>query len=126
MDLSVPATTAYPPSQTLVREGGVRANLELAARSNSGTDERRVRPEASPASAEAQKAREESARKQEANTEAVRNPGFTFEYEGRHEIMKVHNGKGFLIYQVPSKGQLALVEAEDSAQQRNQQIRLFA
>jgi hypothetical protein len=42
--------------------------------------------------------------------------GFRFEYEDNVQVMKVQDSKGVLIYQVPSKGRLALIETEESGQ----------
>lgn len=127
MDLSVAAATvAYPPSASPAREADVRSGGRSAPAVNASTDERLVQARLSPASPEAEKLREEAARKKEASTEILRNPGFTFEYEGKQEVMKVHNGKGVLIYQVPSKGQIALIEAEEGSQRDTPPLRLVA
>lgn len=51
--------------------------------------------------------------------ETPTHPGYTFEVDQQnHRIMKVSNSRGVLIYQVPSKGELALVEAEEANQKR--------
>ena len=46
--------------------------------------------------------------------EPAPNAGLRFEYENKTQVMKVNDNKGILIYQVPSKGQLELIEAQDS------------
>ncbi len=44
------------------------------------------------------------------------NAGVRFEYENKTQVMKVSDNKGILIYQVPSKGQLALIADQDSGE----------
>lgn len=127
MDLSVSATT-YLNLQPYGQQAALRGQ-EVALSRDQGSfsaERRAARAELSPASAEAQKAREEAARKQDPSTEKPRSPGFSFEYQDRQQVMKVHNGKGVLIYQVPSKGQLALIQAEEAASRDNRQIELTA
>jgi hypothetical protein len=55
---------------------------------------------------------EREARAGRAN-ETSKTAGFEFEYKDSTQVMKVNDSKGVLIYQVPSKGQLALLEATD-------------
>lgn len=51
--------------------------------------------------------------------EPVRSPGVVVEYDqSGNRITEVRDNKGVLIYQVPSKGQLALVEAAERASNR--------
>lgn len=133
MDFSVTSATSYLPAQNYAQQASVRSNGGTDAQSRdagaSSADNRAPstdRTELSPASLEAQKAREEAARRQDPAAEVSSTPGFSFEYEGNRQVMKVHNAKGVLIYQVPSKGQLALIQAEDSAQEGSSQLRLTA
>jgi hypothetical protein len=41
--------------------------------------------------------------------------GFKFEFKDNVRVMEVHDNKGVLIYQVPPKGQLQLLQAEKKA-----------
>ncbi|MFA5081854.1 MAG: hypothetical protein WC474_04815 [Hydrogenophilaceae bacterium] len=133
MDLSVASTTAtYPPVQAYPAQAGGRGNggattqdqaATLDSKGQATTDQTRLATE------EAQKALQEASRKKDTDapsTEVAQVHGFAFEYEGTRQVMKVNNEKGVLIYQVPSKGQLALIEAEDDARQRSQFLRLTA
>jgi hypothetical protein len=44
---------------------------------------------------------------------------FTFEVDQQnHRIVKLSDGNGILIYQIPSKGQLALISAQENEQRR--------
>lgn len=125
MDVTALATVSYAPGQIPAGSGSVRADARRAT-SNASSNERLAQAAVAPASAEAQKAREEAARKKDPTAEVTANPGITFEYEDKHEVMKVHNVKGILIYQVPSKGQLALIDAEESGRKKGQQLQLVA
>jgi len=132
MDLSVTSTiAAYLPQQASAQSTGTRAKgseggAVLAAAAGDG------RRRESPANGvvlampEDRGTRERAGRQAEAVSELARNPGFQFEYEDRRQVMKVHNGRGVLIYQVPSKGQLALIQAEEVATQRSEQLSLTA
>lgn len=61
----------------------------------------------------------QEARKKDPAAEITSHPGYTFETDSQNRrIMKVSDNKGVLIYQVPSKGELALVEAQDASKQR--------
>lgn len=46
----------------------------------------------------------------QAATEVAGGAAIRFTYEGQRQVMQVHDAKGALIYQVPSKGRLALLE----------------
>ncbi|MDD4880888.1 MAG: hypothetical protein PHR30_10615 [Gallionellaceae bacterium] len=133
MDLSVASTTAtYPPVQSYPAQTGGRGNggaatqdyaAVLDSKGQATADQTRLSTE------EAQKALQEAARKKDPSppsTEVAQVHGFAFEYEGTRQVMKVNNEKGVLIYQVPSKGQLALIEVEDDSRQRSQLLRLTA
>jgi hypothetical protein len=136
MDISVSSASTYLPAQSYAQQATARAytgtenqSTALAenARSNNQALARRDQvSELSPASPEAQRAQEEAARRKDPTAEVSRSPGFSFEVQDSRQVMKVHNAKGVLIYQVPSKGQLALIETEDSAQQPGRQLRLTA
>lgn len=124
MDLSVTAATAYLPVQAYAQQAAPRDQAvaeQAVARGPARTDSMAISPEA-------QQARDEAARRKERDptAETAASPGFRFEYQDNHRVMKVHNSKGYLIYQVPSKGQLALIQAEEGAQQPGRQIELTA
>lgn len=53
-------------------------------------------------------------------------PVFEVEYEGKHRVLKVNDSKGVLIYQVPSKGQLHLIQAEENKVRMALGIEAFA
>ncbi len=58
-------------------------------------------------------------RKKNPAADVTAKPGYSFEVDQKnHKIMKVSDSKGVLIYQVPSKGQLALIESEDASSKR--------
>lgn len=135
MDLSISATSAaYLPMQAYAQQAALagypgptpQQNTTVTADTRGSRQSSATRAELSPASPEAQKAQEEAARRKDPSAEVSRSPGFKFEFQDSQQIMKVHNAKGVLIYQVPSKGQLALIEAEDNAQRLGQQLRLTA
>ena len=65
---------------------------------------------------------ETEVRSKATDVEAEQNPRFLFEYENSRQIVKVQNSQGVLIYQVPSKGQLALIEQADSAEKSSIQL----
>lgn len=126
MDISVTSvTTAYQPQQAGVRSNGGDAHEYSGAyRGKRQTDD--ARAEVSAAALDARKVRDEVARGKEVASGASRSPGFSFEFQEQHRVMKVHNVKGVLIYQVPSKGQLSLIEAEGNAQRIDSPLRLTA
>lgn len=53
-------------------------------------------------------------------------PVFMIEYQGKHRVLKVNDSKGVLIYQVPSKGQLQLIQAEDNKARMERNVEAFA
>lgn len=132
MDLSVSATAStYLPVQGHAQQAGVRGNngaetQDYLATSGGSRRDQTSRTETALVTPETQKAQEEAARRKDPSAEVSRTPGFSFEYQDNHQVMKVHNAKGVLIYQVPSKGQLALIQAEDNTQLLGQQLRLTA
>lgn len=118
VSLSTPFLASPAYSQAVARSGGA----EASERSNpEGRREASQPAILNPASAEAQ--RDEAARRRDPAAESAQAPGFVFDYEGNQRVMKVNNQKGALIYQVPSKGQLALIEAEED---RTDKVRLTA
>lgn len=130
MDLGVSTATAtYLPAQAyaqpaVVRESRSAETVSKIETTGGSRQDTSAQAESSPASLAAQKAREEAARKNDPSATVSLSPGFSFEYQDNQRVMKVHNAKGVLIYQVPSKGQLALIQAEDKG--RNQELRLTA
>lgn len=130
MDFGVSTATAtYLPTQgfaqqALAREGRGAETVGKIETAGGGRRDASAQAESSPASLAAQKAREEAARKNDPSATVSLSPGFSFEYQDNQRVMTVHNAKGVLIYQVPSKGQLALIQAEDKG--RNQELRLTA
>lgn len=126
MDLSVSAFgSAYLP--VTPGQGAVRTPAGTTARGVDPerlADDARSRPKETPL--EAERAREETARRRDPAAETSRSPGFVFEFQDSRQVMKVHNAKGVLIYQVPSKGQLAIIEAEESANRADPRLRLTA
>ena len=127
MDLGISALTAAYP-QTSGYPQSRAGNAE--ARDFSSTLHDNARSARTPERVEnlraARPANDEDERKQVPATEASRAPGFQFEYEDSRQVMKVLNGKGVLIYQVPSKGQLALIEAADQAADPGRALSLTA
>lgn len=131
MDLSATlAAAAYPPTQGHAQQFVARGNgAAVKDYPDASGGNRRLessRADLSRSTPESQQVREETARKKDPAAEVASFPGFSFEYMDSQQVMKVHNAKGVLIYQVPSKGQLALIQAEDSANQAGQQLRLTA
>jgi len=135
MDLNLTAATvtaAYLPVQGVAPQSGVRSSStgneaqSIAAASGERPTAPQSRLDTASTSPEALKAQEEAALRKDPTADLTSTPGFSFEYEDNHQVMKVHNAKGILIYQVPSKGQLALIQAEESAQQSGQKLRLTA
>lgn len=128
MDLSVTSiTTAYQPQQAAVRgNGDADATQGYSTASGGKRQAGAPRAELAAVARDARKAREEDIRDKEPVSDSSRAPGFSFEYQDSHRVMKVHNVKGVFIYQVPSKGQLALVEADDNTHPAANPIRLTA
>lgn len=117
MEISATAFPSYSPVQDNSLQQSVAAGQRQAARPRDEAAALRQeaanqREQLDPRQEAAREARE--ARKA-ATTEPVRPSGFEFDYKDSTRIMKVNDSKGFLIYQVPSKGQLALLEASESA-----------
>jgi len=130
MDLSVSATTAsYLPQQAYSRQGGSGARVDAVATAVNAQTAVATNTVGQPGKSQSDntgtqtattpdKQAQEAGKKNPA-AEVTAKPGYAFEVDQQnHKIMKVSDAKGVLIYQVPSKGQLALVEAEESAQKR--------
>lgn len=126
MDVSVASTVTYLPTQGRAQQAGTRGGGAQDFSATTGERSQTAKAELATSALEREQAGKEAARKKDPAAEVASNPGFRFEYQDNRQIMKVHNVKGVLIYQVPSKGQLALIQAEDSEQQRAQQISLTA
>jgi hypothetical protein len=93
------AVTVATHADTLVQSGASQGNASEAQSSTSPDQQL------------------QEARKKSPAAEVNSQPGFAFELDPKnHRVMKVNDNKGVLIYQVPSKGQLALIEAQESAQ----------
>lgn len=113
MDLPITAPTSYSPVQeSYLQQGAVAVQRQVAAQRNEAASSNNERTQqrqdqVDPRREAARLAREAAAR------EPIRSPGFKFEYEDTTRIMNVQDTKGVLIYQVPTKGQLALLEAAE-------------
>lgn len=119
MDFSIASSfNAYTQIQSSASYGvdtRVRSDVAVLSRSNSAStrlsnavlSER----EGAPAPSNPTQTVEETKKKREMASESLPT-GIQFEYEGQQLVMKVHGSKGELIYQVPSKGRLALIQAE--------------
>ncbi len=123
MDISIGAATSAPymPQQAYSQQGGANVSANATGPSASSTGQAGAtvnvaNPGPDQTSASPDRKLQE-ARKQNPAAAATAQPGYTFEVDPQnHRIMKVNDAKGVLIYQVPSKGQLALVEAQGSTQ----------
>ncbi|MFZ5483318.1 MAG: hypothetical protein ACOZB0_03735 [Pseudomonadota bacterium] len=126
MDMTVSAlSSAYLPA--VPAQGAVRAPTDTNLRAlPQDALARDGRSRTTPSPLEAERAREEAARRRDPVAEPARSPGFVFEFQDSRQVMKVHNAKGVLIYQVPSKGQLALIETEEAANRLDPRLRLTA
>ncbi len=60
------------------------------------------------------------------NASMPANPVFEVEFQGKHRVMKVNDSQGVLIYQVPSKGQLQLIQAEENKARMSERVEAFA
>lgn len=127
------AASSYLPQQAYTSQqggGSVRADAPVAANSQpkpdappsrtgsrSGT-QANAATAGSPGNTDKQA---QEARKKNPAAEVTAHPGYAFEVDSQnHKIMKVSDSKGVLIYQIPSKGQLALVSAQENDQKRLQ------
>ncbi|TCJ17094.1 hypothetical protein EZJ19_03865 [Parasulfuritortus cantonensis] len=127
MDLSIPSNVAYSPQAQVVSQvGGARTSQGTldatdanASRQRQPTDTRETGRQ------NAARAANDTARTA-TETEVARSRGYEFDYEESRRVVKVNDSKGVLIYQVPSKGRLALIEAEDKAASNAQALRLIA
>jgi hypothetical protein len=118
MDLAISAPPSYSPVQeSYLQQSAVAVQRRVATQRNeatSGNNERtqQRQDQVDPRREAARLAREAAA------SEPARAPGFKFEYEDATRIMNVQDTKGVLIYQVPTKGQLALLEATERSAAR--------
>jgi hypothetical protein len=122
MDMSVASVVLPPALPAAVQQTVARAQGAVATPVPSATSDAPNGQQATARNA-ATLTDAQAARRKDANSQAADVPGFNFVYEGKHEVMKVNNAKGVLIYQVPSKGQLTLIEADE---RREQALRLTA
>lgn len=129
MDIGVSAVaTTFIPQQAYGQPGMVAAAAQ-ASPTASTTNSRQTPtlPAASQAGSQPQSNAtdlQSSASTQSKNTRAQNTASaassvanFTFEVDQQnHRIMKLSDGNGVLIYQIPSKGQLALITAQENEQ----------
>ena len=132
MDISVSAmTTAYVPTQAYSPQGVVAVaaqaslaanvasnNTQAPASSTSGQTNSQSQANTTDIQSAASKQTRNARTQDTANvTSSVAN--FTFEVDQQnHRILKLSDGNGVLIYQIPSKGQLALISAQENEQKR--------
>lgn len=130
MNIGVGAVTAtYVPMQAYSQQG----MMAFAAPSSPASNNTNPPPSASQASSQSTSQSGQDAsglqagnRKQAQNAQghgaanasaSVENITFQIDQQN-HRIMKLNDAKGVLIYQIPSKGQLALITAQESEQKR--------
>lgn len=82
-----------------------------------------TRPEAQAAALAEQQAQAAESRRrarveQAAQADSTFEPHYKFEYEGKHPILKLQDSKGDLIYQIPSKGRLEVLQDEERSATR--------
>lgn len=123
MEVASISAASYSPVQvSSLQQGAVAAQRRVTPQQNesvaSNTAQRQ--DQADPRREAERLAREGDAVRRAAAAESARAPGFKFEYEDTARVMKVQDSKSVLIYQVPTKGQLALLEAADRAAARIQ------
>lgn len=87
------------------RAAGARAQAAIAARE----------PLLTTRASQDDNATREAREAREALVQATAGGGFRFEMEGRVRVMKVLDSKDVLIYQVPPKGKLEIIESQDQA-----------
>lgn len=116
MDITASAAISYLPVRDVVtqRAGGERVAAAAPRGDPAFATDRRLAADSNPRESETTAAR--AVRDDQATREAEKPSGFLFEYENNVQVMKVQDSKGVLIYQVPSKGQLALIAAEDESE----------
>ena len=131
MDIGVSAVTTTFTPQLAYGQPGVVAAAAQASPTTSTTNNGQTPalPTASQTASQPQSNAtdlQSSASAQSKNTRAQNTASttssvanFTFEVDQQnHRIMKLSDGKGVLIYQIPSKGQLALITAQENEQKR--------
>lgn len=123
MDLSVSAAaTTYLPAQAYSQQvGAAVAAASPAPAANVANQSGSQANTNTPQSSQPLQQQLQAARKKSPATEVTNRPGYNFEVDQQnHKVMKVSDNKGVLIYQVPSKGELALITARESEQKRLQ------
>jgi len=128
MDLSVSTNFGYAtqqaysqPSVQVARAGNTAAGNAPAANATPQQPAAQEGNNAQSNTATSSQKRIQELRKQNPAAEVTTHPGYTFEVDQKnHKVMKVSDSKGVLIYQVPSKGQLALIEADEAAKKHIQ------
>ena len=114
MDITVTSVTSYSPVQEPSLQQAVAAVQRQLTRPRDAAAS--LRQEGA-IQRDAQALRQEESAREARNTatsQPVRPSGFEFENKDNTQLMKVNDSKGVLIYQVPSKGQLALLEATEA------------
>ncbi len=108
MEISPASRTAQAPAKALERPA--------SREGTGGGDAARLRQAEREATQRAEQARAEASRAARAAQAVPETAGgsIEFEQEGATRVMKVLDSKEVLIYQVPPKGQLALVRAEET------------
>lgn len=126
MDVASVSAPSYSPMQeSYLQQSAFAAQRQVTAQQRVETatsnNDRTQRQDQSDPRREAERlAREGDAARRAAVAASARAPGFKFEYEDTTRVMKVQDSKFVLIYQVPTKGQLALLDAAERAATRIQ------
>lgn len=131
MDIGVSAvSTAYVPAQAYSPQGGAAVASQMNPASSNNTQQQPL-PSLTASQSDLQ-SKANSSNLQSASSRQTKNTSnqnaasqtsevanFTFEVDRQnHRIMKLSDGNGVLIYQIPSKGQLALITAQENDQKR--------
>jgi hypothetical protein len=125
MDLPVTAVASYSSMQeSYLQQSAVAAQRQVTAQQRIETatsnNDRTQRQDQSDPRRESERLARDAAVARQAKAESVRAPGFKFDYEDTTRVMKVQDSKAVLIYQVPTKGQLAILEAAERIASRIQ------
>lgn len=123
MDLSVnAAATTYLPVQAYSQQAGQAASAAPPNPSANVQNQSASQADTNAAQSSSNLERQlQAARKKNPTAEVAGQRGYNFEVDlQNHKIMKVNDNQGYLIYQVPSKGELTLVTARESEQKRLQ------
>lgn len=108
MELTALTTVTGPPP---AGEPSLRSPLRITDAPLTKPGDRAKEP---PQAADATRVKPE----QPARVETAFTPHYVFEYEGKQSIMKLQDSKGTLIYQIPSKGQLRVLQEADDPGRR--------